>query len=138
MKKIYVGCSIIHASKEYSEEIATLKNAIRNEPDCEVIEFVASGTGTPRDVYLNDIHNAVERCDFMVAEVSYPSLGLGFEIATMVEKLRKPVLLCAKEGMKVSRLIQGAAGPENPNCTFVWYRDKEDLLNKIKERLSTI
>src|ERR1035437_6124026 len=132
MKKIYVGCAIIGAPEGYLAEIIKLKELIRNELGCEVMEFIPQGTGTVQDVYMNDIHFAVETCDAVVAEVSYPSLGLGWEMATAVEKLKKPVLLCAKGEVKVSRLVQGAAGPENPHCTFMRYEKMEDILPRVR------
>src|ERR1035437_8044687 len=128
MKKIYVGCSIAHAPDEYLAEIAELKNLIKKEFDCELMEFIPKGEGTVQEVYLNDIHNAVFNCDVMVAEVSYPSLGLGWEMATVVEKFKKPILMCAKEGTNVSKLIQGAANSKNSNCTFVRYEKMTDLI----------
>jgi hypothetical protein len=135
MKKIYVGCSIAWATKEYLSEIAELKNLIKSELKCELMEFIPIGTGTAEEVYLNDIHHAVFNCDVMVAEVSYPSLGLGWEMATAVEKFRKPVLFCAKEGANVSRLIQGAVGSKNPDCAFVRYEKITDLIPHIKKLL---
>jgi hypothetical protein len=135
MKKIYVGCSIAWAPEEYLSEIAEFKNLIKREIDCEILEFVPKGTGTAEYVYMHDIHDMVLNCDIMVAEVRYPSLGLGWEMATAVEKFKKPVLLCAKEGANVSKLVQGAANSKNPNCTFIRYEKITDLIPHIKRML---
>jgi len=99
------------------------------------LEFVPKGTGTPEYVYMHDIHEMVPSCDIMVAEVRYPSLGLGWEMATIVEKFKKPVLMCAKEGTNVSKLVQGAANSKNPNCTFIRYEKMTNLIPHIKKIL---
>jgi len=136
MKKVYVGCAMFNAPSEYLLEIAEIKEAIKEGLACEVLEFLPLGTGTPEEVYTNDIHQMVEACDIMIAEVSFPSLGLGWELGTMVEKLRKPVIMCAKKGAKVSRLVQGAENEKNPNCRFLWYESHQDLLDQIKNILT--
>lgn len=133
MKKVYVGCAMFNAPEEYLLEIAKFKELIKIELECEVLEFLPLGTGTPVEIYNNDIVEMIGKCDLMIAEVSFPSLGLGWELGTMVEKLKKPVIMCAKNGSKVSGLIRGAANPENPNCTFLWYDTLDDLMIKIKE-----
>lgn len=136
MKKVYVGCAMFNAPSEYLLEITKLKELIKTELGYEVLEFLPLGTGTPVEIYNNDIHEMVENCDLMIAEVSLPSLGLGWELATMVEKLKKPVIMCAKNGAKVSGLVRGAVNPENPSCTFLWYDTLDDLMIKIKEIVS--
>lgn len=136
--KIYFGCAIGGAPDGWLGKINAFKQTLRDETGHEVMEFVDPAEGTMQDVYLNDIHYAVANCDCMIGEVSYPSLGLGWEMATAIEKLRKPVLMCAQENAKVSRLAQGAICSKNPRCSFVLYTDTVDLMKKIKEWLSTI
>lgn len=135
MTKIYVGCCINSATEEYLKDIANLKNLIKENFDCEIMEFIPKGTGTVEEVYENDIHNAVSSCDIMVAEISHPSLGLGWEMATIVEKLRKPLLMCAKENVKVSKLVEGAQNAKNPECRFVRYVEILDLIPHIQKMI---
>ena len=56
-------------------------------------------------VYNRDV-KWVEDCDALVAEVSTPSHGVGYEIALALF-LDKPVLCCFKEGIKVSKMLLG-------------------------------
>jgi nucleoside 2-deoxyribosyltransferase len=48
----------------------------------------------------------VRACDAMIAEVSTPSHGVGYEIAYALE-LGKPVLCCHRLGARVSKMIMG-------------------------------
>jgi nucleoside 2-deoxyribosyltransferase len=48
----------------------------------------------------------IRACDLMIAEVSTPSHGVGFEIAYALER-SKPVLCCYRTGAKVSKMITG-------------------------------
>lgn len=57
------------------------------------------------DVFLRD-DAWVRACDALVAEVSTPSHGVGYEIALAL-CLEKPVLCCYREGHQVSKMILG-------------------------------
>ncbi len=57
------------------------------------------------EVYQRDIE-WIEACDAVVAEVSTPSHGVGYEIAYALT-VGKPVLCCYREGVRVSKMITG-------------------------------
>jgi hypothetical protein len=59
----------------------------------------------PEVVYQRDIA-WVKGCDAIIAEVSTPSHGVGYEIALGLT-LGKPVLCCYREGAIVSKMITG-------------------------------
>jgi nucleoside 2-deoxyribosyltransferase len=63
----------------------------------------------PHDVFRRDT-NEVRMCDFLVAEVSNPSLGVGMEIMLAIE-LVKPVLMFQRKDSKdISFMALGADG----------------------------
>jgi nucleoside 2-deoxyribosyltransferase len=45
-------------------------------------------------------------CDAVIAEVSTPSHGVGFEVAYALER-GKPVLCLAQEGVRISKMLTG-------------------------------
>ena len=45
-------------------------------------------------------------CDAVIAEVSTPSHGVGFEVAYALER-GKPVLCLAREGVRISKMLTG-------------------------------
>lgn len=57
-------------------------------------------------IYKRDI-NWLLSADLIVAEVTYPSLGVGFEIATAIEHNKKVFCLKRKDGKKISAMISG-------------------------------
>ncbi len=59
----------------------------------------------PREIYRRDLR-WIEECDALIAEVSTPSHGVGYEIAYALG-LSKPVLCCYKRGVAVSKMILG-------------------------------
>ena len=63
----------------------------------------------PTEVYLRDV-DWVKGCDCLIAEVSTPSHGVGYEIALALE-LGKPVLCLYRQGAKVSKMITGNTMP---------------------------
>jgi len=60
---------------------------------------------SPRDVYTRDV-NWIVNCDVLIAEVSVPSHGVGYEIAYALQ-VGKPALCLYQEGRKVSKMITG-------------------------------
>jgi nucleoside 2-deoxyribosyltransferase len=74
----------------------------------------------------------VEDCDALVAEVSTPSHGVGYEIALALI-LKKPVLCCYQKGRKVSKMI---TGNDMPTLKLVTYETEDQLLIKVEEFLA--
>jgi len=83
------------------------------------------------DIYRRDIE-ALEKSDIVLAEVSRPSLGVGYEIA-FGEKLGKRIICIVKEGTHLSAMING-----NPNLTLITYKDINDLKEKLLRLLYKI
>jgi nucleoside 2-deoxyribosyltransferase len=63
---------------------------------------------TEEEIFLRDM-GGIERCDCLMAEVSVPSLGVGYEICHAVD-LKKPVLCVYERGSKVSAMVLGNKG----------------------------
>ncbi len=132
--KVYVGCSLTHASAEFKQDIEILKKKLGEI--CEMLCFFGSGTGASSyEIYNWDIHGCVHGCDLMVAVCDLPSTGLGWEMGTQVEKLKKPLLAVAHKDALVSDMI---LDPRAPGYSFHRYSDLhtevfELVKNKLKE-----
>lgn len=70
-------------------------------PEVMILEKVVEAA----EVYARDIA-WIQACDVVVAEVSTPSHGVGYEIAYALG-LGKPVLCCYRRGATVSKMIVG-------------------------------
>ena len=71
-------------------------------------------------------------CDAVIAEVSTPSHGVGFEIAYALDR-GKPVLCVAREGVRVSKMLTGI---RQPGFTFAAYTGEEELRAMVAAFLS--
>ncbi|MCR4432809.1 MAG: nucleoside 2-deoxyribosyltransferase [Caldiserica bacterium] len=86
----------------------------------------------PREfIFQRDI-SWLKEADLMIAEVSVPSLGIGFEIAYALG-LKKEVLCLALDGVRVSAMIEG-----NRNLTLIRYRDSQEALRAVRAFLEAI
>ena len=85
----------------------------------------------PRVVYRRDV-NWVLESDILVAEVSTPSHGVGYEIA-LAELHKKPVFCCYQQGKKVSKMI---LGNENSLYQIYAYKEIDDLLPALDDFLT--
>lgn len=136
--RIYVGCALTHASEDFKRCIEILKSELRFLKDVEVLEFLGLVNGTPVDVYEHDIHNCVEKADLFIAECSYPSIGLGWELGTAVEKHQKHVLAVAMSDSKITRLVVGANCERNPNYSFQTYDSIKELVSICIKKVEQI
>ena len=87
----------------------------------------------PREVYDRDVA-WIRACDALIAEVSVPSHGVGYEIGFALEQ-GKPVLCLAQEGVAVSKMITGNS---HPALQVQFYQDVSGGIVFIREFLNTI
>ena len=124
---IYFACSITGGRSDqhvYQQIVDVLlvdghhvPTAILATPQVMQLEGVVD----PLVVYQRDV-DWIEGCDLLVAEVSTPSHGVGYEIGYALG-LGKPVLCIHRQGVKVSKMI---LGNQDPNlCVFEYHNIDE-------------
>jgi nucleoside 2-deoxyribosyltransferase len=134
---IYFACPVIGERGDeaiYRAIVDTLiadghevPTAIIAQPEVVAMEKSAN----PTEIYAASIER-IERCHVLIAEVSNPSLGVGYEIAYALH-LNKPVLCCYREGKPVSKMITGNS---NPNIMVHSYQDVEGLIGLVRAFIS--
>ena len=125
--KVYFGCALTHAPGSFQKGIEQFKDRLRKIEGVEVLDFIGLVGGTSTDVYKHDIHTCVQNGELIIGECSYPSIGLGWELGTAVEKHKKHVLAVAHTTSVVTRLVLGAECELNENFSFARYDDFEQL-----------
>jgi hypothetical protein len=118
--------TIVHHLLDAGHEVPTAHLA---NPEVMQLEQVVD----PYEVYLRDIA-WLEGCDCLIAEVSTPSHGVGYEIARVLQ-LGKPALCCYRKGNKVSKMILGNT---SPGLEVYSYQDEGQLISRIDEFLSAV
>ncbi len=122
---------------EYKQIVALLKKLGHHV----VSEHVASSKLekaearlTDEEIFLSDIR-FIDECDCLVADITVPSIGVGYEICYAVSK-GKHVLCVYKEGTNVSAMVLG-----NEHAISIPYVNVEGLeknfvlhLDKFKNR----
>ena len=90
-------------------------------------------TMSDTEIYTQDI-KWLDECDVLIAEVSVPSLGVGYEIAYTLG-LGKPVLGVYEENRDISAMI---AGNTSENLTLRSYESIPKLFFHIKSFLNSL
>lgn len=113
--KVYFSCSLTGGRKDepaYQAIVDHLLSAGHDvltahlaRPEVMQLEQVVE----PSEVYRRDIE-WIEECQALVAEVSTPSHGVGYEIAYALTR-GKPVLCCYRRGARVSKMLIGNDSP---------------------------
>jgi nucleoside 2-deoxyribosyltransferase len=134
---IYFACSIT-GGREFESLYQTITNALTE--DCHEVptaHLAESGVTAleaaidPREVYTRDV-NWIRASDALIAEVSAPSHGVGYEIGYALG-LGKPVLAIYDEGRKVSKMI---SGNPDPNLTVKTYHNPEHAVQLVRDFLA--
>jgi 2'-deoxynucleoside 5'-phosphate N-hydrolase len=121
-----VYAALVDALLEDGHEVPTSSLASPAVMDAEAVV-------SPQDVYVRDVA-WVKACDVVVAEVSTPSHGVGYEIALAVCS-GKPVLCCYQEGRRVSKMITGNS---SPGLQVFSYRTPEELVQRVRLSLQQV
>lgn len=132
--RIYVGCGLTHAPESFKRFVENFKDKLRIIPGIEVLDFMGVVSGTPREVYHHDINVCVRGCDLLVAICDFPSIGLGWEMATQVSR-GKPLLAFGHCGSKVTRLI---LDPGLPLYEFHRYRSFDDIYEMVSQKIAIL
>jgi hypothetical protein len=80
----------------------------------------------PSEVYQRDM-TWIRGCDALIAEVSTPSHGVGYEIAFALG-LQKPVLCCHHRDAQVSKMI---TGNDSPGLHVYTYSTEAEVLQVV-------
>jgi len=133
--KVYVGCSLTHATTQYKEFIIALKNELHKILNVEILEFIGLEGSNSVGVYKHDIHTCVKECDIFIAECSNPSTGLGYELGVSVELWKKPTLAVCNVDAKITRLVEGIACEINPNFEYRTYVNLIELVDICTKKI---
>jgi nucleoside 2-deoxyribosyltransferase len=137
--KIYFACAIVGGRQDEStyqrfvdallaagHEVPTAMNAgdgwLRME-----------GSPDPNEVYRRDT-NWIDESQALVAEVSTPSHGVGYEISYALEH-GKPVMCLCRRGVRVSKMLTGNT---MPGIQVLDYGDIEEGVRIIEQFVSQI
>ncbi len=135
--RVYFACSISggrkdektyqHLVKMLQDQGAEVLTAHIAETGIEVID----GQVDPLEIYQRDV-SWIEESDLLIAEVSTPSHGVGYEIGYALS-LGKPVLCLYDHQAVVSKMITG-----NPHTllTLRAYSGLEDLSKALESYLT--
>ncbi len=136
---IYFACSITGGRKDeknYKEIVQALITDGHHVPtadlaDSEVIAL--EKIIDPLEVYCRDT-NWIQGCDVLIAEISTPSHGVGYEIGYALT-LGKPVICLHRSDVTVSKMI---LGNQDGNLSIFSYRTIEDALGNLRSHLDEI
>ena len=134
---IYFACSITGGREfesAYQEIVAALTADGHEIPTSHLVQsdvMQNESSLTPREVYERDTA-WIKNCDVLIAEVSAPSHGVGYEIGFALN-LGKPVLCLHQQGRRVSKMITGNS---NPTLCIQTYTDVKEAILQARSFLT--
>jgi hypothetical protein len=129
---LYFSCSLTGGRKDESIYGAIVEHLLAGghevptahlaRPEVMALEKVIE----PGEVYRRDLQ-WIRGCDAVIAEVSTPSHGVGYEIAFALG-IGKPVLCCFRRDARVSKML---TGNDSPTLTLRTYDGVGEALTVI-------
>ncbi len=122
---IYFSCSLTGGRADqpiYAAIVSFLLSQGHTVPTAQLADpavMAEEATIDSATVYQRDIQ-WLDECDAVVAEVSTPSHGVGYEIAYALLR-GKPVLCCHRVDARVSKML---TGNDSPNLSLGLYTDE--------------
>ena len=117
---------IVRALQELGHEVLTT-HIVSDDP-----KEIKRGL-THREVYERDVLELLPQADAVVAEVSAPSFGVGFEVGYTLAKGEKKAYLFydkkLEEGDEISNIIRGCS---DRNFKVIPYSSYEDILEAMR------
>lgn len=136
---IYFACSITGGRKDelnYQKIVQTLLEAGHHVPTAELANTEVINLEKvidPFDVYHRDT-NWIQECDVLIAEISTPSHGVGYEIGYALS-LGKPVICLHKTNTTISKMI---LGNQDKNLSIFSYQSIGEVWQYLQKRLDEI
>jgi hypothetical protein len=135
---IYFACSIT-GGRDFETTYRAITTALladgHSVPTAHLADSrvkLLEGQVNPRDVYERDVA-WIRACDALVAEVSTPSHGVGYEVAYALG-IDKPVLCVYREGQSISKMLTGNS---HPLIFLRSYHTPEEAIGLVREFLGS-
>ena len=138
MKKVYFACSIRGGRSDaviYKKLVDVINQHAKVLTEIFVDgKLTAAGMNKPAKVIWHNDISWIEQADAVIAEVTNPSLGVGYEIAK-AETMGKSVLCLYRPSKerRLSAMIQGS-----PSVTVVEYRQLKTASHAIQAFLADL
>ena len=137
--KIYFACTIT-GGREYEKNYQAITKFLldggHEVPTAHLAEsniLELEQVVIPSEIYARDV-DWIQTSDILLAEVSVPSHGVGYEIGFALN-LGKPVLCIHQAGRAVSKMI---TGNPHPLLTIKTYADIAQALEQISEFVNIV
>jgi nucleoside 2-deoxyribosyltransferase len=125
--KIYFACSIVGGRGDepvYQKIVRSLLDLGHDVLTAEIAETgieEVDAESDADDIYLRDV-NWIRESDLLIAEISTPSHGVGYEIGYALD-MEKPVLCIYKNEVTISKMI---TGNPHPGLTVLPYKNWDE------------
>ncbi|MDQ7052063.1 MAG: nucleoside 2-deoxyribosyltransferase [candidate division KSB1 bacterium] len=131
--KVYLAASI-SGGRDNLAAVRTIQAALKNR-GMEIVNdhisaediFDIESAYSPQHIFRRDL-DWIDSADRLVAEVSVPSLGVGYEIAYALQQA-KPVLCFCQRDVTLSAMIEGN---DDDNIVLVRYDTVQDIPTAIE------
>lgn len=125
MVLVYLSAPIIHSNLR-KDDFCSIVVRVLEEKGITVFAPQFLEPAEPDVIYKRDV-DFVRKSDFLIAEVSNPSLGVGMEIMLSIELMKPVLLFYSSNSERLSKILEGASG----KALFV-YDSLEDVERIIR------
>ena len=108
MVQAYLSAPIIHSDLR-KDDFCTVVVKLLEDKGITVFAPQFLGPASPEVIYQRDVDNVL-KSDFIIAEISNPSLGVGMELMLSIEHIKPLLLFYNSDIERLSKMVKGAPG----------------------------
>lgn len=131
--QVYLGCSIRNVftpmKAAYTQQIEIIARFVGSMGHACYTPMLLQDKLSDDEIFKRDLA-LIDKCDCMIAECSFPSLGVGYEIGYAQWCEPMPILVFAHETTELSAMVIG-----NKHLTIARYHRVEEQINHTQEFL---
>ena len=127
MVQAYLSAPIIHSALR-KDDFCTIVVKVLEDKGITVFAPQFLGPASPEVIYQRDVDNVL-KSDFVIAEITNPSLGVGMELMLSIEHLKPLILFYNADIEKLSKMVKGAPG--KTLFTYDSLDDVDQILRKL-------
>ena len=143
--KIYFTASLT-GKKYYEENYKKIVSYLKEFGHKVIAEHILHGskekvlkeTREEKLVYLKWLNKRIKKCDVMIAEVSYPSTSVGYEISLAMEKGKPVIAMYSEKGGDCPLVIKGLGETTKEEELMLLRYNFKNLKEVLKENIDFI
>ena len=131
-KTVFVTFSSKYLKTQTNPSYQGFVSVIKNTGYTILHEWFNKEDGRSAERVHSEALEAIRKADYLIAEASIDSIGVGQQITYALQK-KKPVILCIKKSRAQKNNLTFLKGTKSGKIEFIYYKSLDDLAEQLEQ-----